>query len=124
VLVNWVFVYPADPGKESATRRFRSPSAHPYPDIMKRHAAVRRDAVVANQRVDTPPVENGGRGPNAFADEDARPHAFDHPCMQACSSALIAELNDVAFREPKPVRIRRIDQHFGSLFADATLGSL
>jgi hypothetical protein len=113
VLVNWVFVYPADPGKESATRRFRSPSAHHCPDIMKRHAAVRRDAVVANQRVYSPLVEKGGRGPNACADEDARPHAFEHPCMEACSSALIAELkNDVAFREPKPVR------------ANATSGSL
>ena len=61
VLVNnWAFVYPADPGKESATRRRHSCSARPYPDVMKRHAAVRRDAVVADQHVDSPSVEKGG----------------------------------------------------------------
>jgi hypothetical protein len=56
VLVNNCdFVYRANPGKESAIRR-RSRSARPHTDVMKRHAAMRSDAVVADKRVDSPPV--------------------------------------------------------------------
>jgi len=43
------FVYPDDPGKESAPIRRGSCPARPYADIVKRCAAVGSDAVVAYQ---------------------------------------------------------------------------
>ena len=74
---NWAFVYPADPGKESATSRRGSCPARPDADVVKRHAAVRSDAVVAHEDVDSPSVKKGGRRPDAFADEDSRLHALE-----------------------------------------------
>lgn len=114
---NWNFVYRANPGKESVIARRRSRSARPYTDVVKRNAAVRSHAVVADKRVDSPPVEESRGRPNAFADQNSRVHAFKNPHMQSCSSAPIAKLHDVAFREPQPSRIGWVHEHFWSLFA-------
>src|SRR5580700_9194982 len=73
---NRAFVYPDDPGKESAPSGRSSCPARPYADVVKRCAAERRDAVVADENVDSPPVKKGGRGPDAFADKDSRLHAL------------------------------------------------
>src|ERR1700758_4931224 len=51
------FVYPAGRIKESVMSRRHSCPARPYADIMKRNSAVRSYAVVADEDVDTPAVE-------------------------------------------------------------------
>jgi hypothetical protein len=45
---------------------------------MEGYAAVRSDAVVADEDVDPPPVEKGRRRPYALADEDSRLHALEY----------------------------------------------
>ena len=102
---NRIFVYPANPGKESTISGRRSGSARPDACVVKCDAAMRSDAVVADERVDSPPVEKSRRGPKALADQDPRPHAFKNPDMQARSSAFVAELHDVALRELQPSRV-------------------
>src|SRR5579872_530784 len=109
------FVYPASHGKESAMKGCRSCPARPDADVMKRRAAVRSHAVVADEDVDPPAVEKRGRGPDAFADEDPGLHAFEQARMQTRLSARIAQSHDIALRDPEPRGVGRIDEHFGPL---------
>ena len=107
------------PIRAKKVRRVRCGScpARPYADVVKRNPAIRSDAVVADEDVDSPAVKKGRRRPNAFADEDARLHALEDARMQARPAALIAQLHDIALRDPKPRRIGWVDEHFRPLFS-------
>ena len=84
---------------------------------MERYAAMRSDAVVADEDVDPPTVEKGGRRPYALTDEDSGFYALEYARVQARSATLVAQLHDIAFGEPKARGIGRIDEHFRPLLS-------
>ena len=84
---------------------------------MEGYAAVRSDAVVADEDVDSPAIEKGRRRPYALAHEDSGLHAFEYARVQARSATLVAQLHDIALGEPKPRGVGWIDEHFRPLLS-------
>ena len=71
----------------------------PYPHVVKRGPAERRDAVGAGQRVDAASVEEVAIVPQAFADDHAAGRARRRPHVQPDLAARVAEPHDVALAQ-------------------------
>lgn len=84
--------------------------------VVKRRAAIGRDAVGAGQNIDPLAVDKGGVRPDALADQNASPRSGHQMRMQPHRSPLVSDHDKLTIRDAKIRRIQRIDHDLRPAF--------